>query len=221
MIERFFESTIQLKVCDKFDCYPVIDVSFKGMIMDLIECVFGRTFNYPTFPAIDAHQHIVEALLSPDYHRVVVVAHSQGCLIAEEVLRYISRDLERIRQSDPAKENEILERMKKLEVFLFASPAANVIAPTEVHIEYFANQYDLVAEIGMINPRKNELQPLAADDNWVFINRTRNGHILNEHYLRGFDFDQESNLMSESFPYVPLNDHNNRSRLEIRHHQEM
>eukprot|EP01102_Stenamoeba_stenopodia_P006222 TRINITY_DN1706_c0_g1_i3.p2 TRINITY_DN1706_c0_g1~~TRINITY_DN1706_c0_g1_i3.p2 ORF type:complete len:630 (-),score=187.91 TRINITY_DN1706_c0_g1_i3:525-2414(-) len=179
----------------------------QGIIMDLVECLFSRTLQYPTFPALAAHKLIEEAIMDKSIKRVVVVGHSQGCLISAEVLEYLAKDYKQREASEYNHLHITDKHLQKLEVYLFASPAAEVLSfDGKVHIEHFANQSDLVALLGVLSPKREELEPNAADPQWVFI-RNRNGHLLNEDYVR--DWEQPI------FPYTPLIARNtNQSRLD-------
>eukprot|EP01102_Stenamoeba_stenopodia_P013758 TRINITY_DN4500_c0_g1_i2.p1 TRINITY_DN4500_c0_g1~~TRINITY_DN4500_c0_g1_i2.p1 ORF type:complete len:764 (+),score=96.03 TRINITY_DN4500_c0_g1_i2:67-2358(+) len=178
----------------------------QGIVTDLVKCLFSRTL-HPIFPALAAHKLIEAAIMDKDVTRVSVVGHGQGCLISAEILKYITKDY---KQREASEYNNLLitnKHLQKLEVYLFASPAAEVQSINhKVHIEHFANESDFVALLGVLSPIREELAPNAADPRWVFI-RNRNGHLLNEHYLRDWD--------SLIFPYKPLLTGNtNRSRLE-------
>jgi len=132
-------------------------------------------------------------------------------LISTEVLKYIQKDFDERTSSDYNAITLTNKHLEKLEVYLFASPAAEVrTCGGRIHVENFANQSDLVALLGVLSPQLRG-KPHAANPNWVFI-RNRNGHLLNENYLRDFDFD--------AFPYRPLLSGNtNRSKLEAQMHQ--
>lgn len=76
--------------------------STNSLVLDLIECALDKGFlvdpdlNDPTtmtIPTYAASQAIFSALRNPRIDRVVVIAHSQGTLIAANVVRAIARAL--------------------------------------------------------------------------------------------------------------------------------
>ncbi|KAL1618269.1 hypothetical protein SLS56_010633 [Neofusicoccum ribis] len=80
------------------------------------------------------------------YKRIVVVAHSQGCL----VLRLALQDL--------AKVLSLRETMRsRLCIFTFGNPSVEWNDTGVLHTEHFANQKDFVAQLGVVSkPTANE-----------------------------------------------------------------
>eukprot|EP01102_Stenamoeba_stenopodia_P013757 TRINITY_DN4500_c0_g1_i1.p1 TRINITY_DN4500_c0_g1~~TRINITY_DN4500_c0_g1_i1.p1 ORF type:complete len:656 (+),score=76.86 TRINITY_DN4500_c0_g1_i1:67-2034(+) len=141
----------------------------QGIIMDLVKCLFSRALHYPIFLTLASLKLIETAMMDKDVTRVVVVGHGQGCLISAEILKYITKDY---KQREASEYNNLLitnKHLQKLEVYLFASPAAEVQSINhKVHIEHFANESDFVALLGVLSPIREELAPNAADPRWVF-----------------------------------------------------
>ena len=61
------------------------------MLEDLIECALNKAFSQTGEAATKAVPAIYDALKDPSKDRVVVVAHSQGTIIASLVLRFLSQ----------------------------------------------------------------------------------------------------------------------------------
>jgi hypothetical protein len=66
-----------------------------GFILDLVECLIQRDFDYTTRDVRAAYAHIKDALLEDQMERVVVIAHSQGGIILSMVLDNLLADLPR------------------------------------------------------------------------------------------------------------------------------
>ena len=80
----------------------------------------------------------------PKLKRIVLIGHSQGCIIISNVLQLIANDT-----TSPLPAEDVA----KIEVHLFASPASKLDYLAEkVRIEHYANENDLVAAIGVLSP---------------------------------------------------------------------
>jgi len=148
----------------------------QGLLFDLIECMMGRTFNGLTLVGKKLGMILEEELKRNDIEKVVLIAHSQGAIIASNAIaKLISHKVKEI---------------DKLEVYTFGSAAESF---SETHnssglkapyYEHFANTGDFVAKIGVLH--------------WMFTNyknrnryrypgrlyvAKRRGHLLSEHYL--------------------------------------
>ncbi len=235
----------------------VIHNETNSLLLDLLQCAVGKEFKTNpsldkpqsmTEPAIKATIAILEALKDPQRDKVVVLCHSQGTIIAANVLRALQQCLCHIKtlrefpdgKSELALElidelalsilcNEkvlamtedevddyLISAVKKLEVYTFANCADKMTYITHTtneqgeriglpYIENFANQFDLVARLGVLSPlRKTEPSVIRIDgatyekqglDAW--------GHLLNQHYL----FGMEAFLNGQgrvSNPYQPV-----------------
>ncbi|MDH3789089.1 MAG: hypothetical protein OES53_11060 [Xanthomonadales bacterium] len=84
-----------------------------------------------------------------------------------------------------------LERLGKLEIYTFANCADHmryVIAGRQIpYMEHFANEFDIVARLGILSPLRDSGQPLIEIDGPVFEQESGLGHLLNEHYLMPID----------------------------------
>ena len=67
----------------------LVQNSTGGLVEDLAECALDKAFGATGEAATKAFPPIYDALKDPDKERVVVVAHSQGTIIAGVVLRFM------------------------------------------------------------------------------------------------------------------------------------
>ena len=158
-----------------------------SILVDLIECAIGKRWRRSMSPTRKALKPISQALNNPDIERVILIGHSQGTIIASNILRALSEDINHeLIQS--------LDLMKKLEIYAFANCADNMqylknIKSNREHpvpyIENFANENDMVARLGMLSPRKDLWGIQIDGDN--YFRKGGWGHLLNAHYLNGFD----------------------------------
>ena len=132
-----------------------------GVIPDLAECAFARTFDQDCAVSKDLDEVVWAALLKG--RRVKVIGHSQGGII-------VSRLLERFSSTKR-------DYLKNLEIYTFASGADEDVPIDGVYQEHFANTDDFVARIGMIN-----VQPKSG----ALYLRKEVGHLLNRDYLEHF-----------------------------------
>ncbi|KAI4180715.1 MAG: hypothetical protein L6R41_007054, partial [Letrouitia leprolyta] len=64
-----------------------------GMIGDLLECLFQRCLSYRTMDVRVAIEVIKEHLLNPEVKKVVLLAHSQGGIIASMVVDHLLMEI--------------------------------------------------------------------------------------------------------------------------------
>lgn len=104
----------------------------------------------------------------PHIHRVVVLAHSQGTIIAANVLQRLTQ-LYRGEAPPPGSSRYGLslltrDQMAKLEFYAFANCATRMqdVGPHECipWIESFGNERDIVARLGMLAPDNHYLRPI-------------------------------------------------------------
>jgi hypothetical protein len=190
---------------------------------------------------VDLHQREPVDVGFPEVHRalkdgardrVVIVAHSQGTLVAAVMLRLLRLIYDRVgdvlspaeqaaevlalRRTgvtlDPTEfEDVTTAELERLEIFCFANCA------TEMHyvdrdralprIESFGNEHDLVARLGMLAPDR-PAEEIAIDGS-MWIRRDAWGHLLNAHYLAAIDLAQGGGsapgpTTTDATPYEPL-----------------
>jgi pimeloyl-ACP methyl ester carboxylesterase len=158
-----------------------------SILVDLLECAVGKRWRRSMNPSRKALEPISLALNNSDIERVILIGHSQGTIIAANILRALTDDVEH-------QYIQSLELLKKLEIYAFANCADDMRYLNNVrsqrdqsvpYIENFANENDLVARLGMLSPRK-ELWDIHIDGD-MYFRKGGWGHLLNAHYLNGFD----------------------------------
>jgi hypothetical protein len=180
--------------------------------VDLLECAIER------FGASSEHVHaafvrLMTALKDPRKHRVVVICHSQGTLIAAvllELLGHIHEHTKANRLSRAhgdaihakahadgvrVRRDEIrplsARELGKLELYCFANCASHMRYVRSSSnrrlpwIESYGNEHDIVARLGMLapSPAKREI----AIDGPRYEHPGAWGHLLNIHYLRAIE----------------------------------
>ncbi len=177
--------------------------STNSLVVDLAECAVGKSLEIMTEPARVAFPLIAEAVADPACRRVVLICHSQGTIIASNVLEaLVSRAFRRklygalsLRKVAggihlPESLDERLD-LRKLEIYAFANCADTMEhvpglasrssrAPVP-WIESFGNERDVVARLGMLAPAAR-LRGIRIDGP-IFCRPGAWGHLLNEHYL--------------------------------------
>lgn len=167
-----------------------------GALWDLIECAGEREAAAPSNVLVQqtessqqaqaALEHELEqAIWAPsagDSYRVVVIAHSQGCL----VLRLALQKLVQETVKDPQKRKDM---KKRLRVFTFASPCVDWrvverenktrrLSEFSAVTEHFAHPTDFVARLGVVQADENS----GYDKNSVFYSKTGRGHLFGANY---------------------------------------
>ncbi len=189
----------------------LIQNSTSSLLADLLQCALDKAGWRITEPVTKTLPAIYDALKRPDKTRVVVIAHSQGTIIAAAVLHLLKRltqpsarrglapvaayappefiypDDAPLVLSDFAPLTEY--EFGKLEIYCFAT-CANVMthyrpaAPGRQalpHLEHFGNEHDIVARLGMQAPHAAERG--IQIDGARFVRAGAWGHLLSEHYL--------------------------------------
>lgn len=132
----------------------------ETILVDLAECVYGRTLNRKDTNVDDYIKELKPAIESGA--EVNVIAYSQGGIIMSEVLsRLVEMDLD----------------LSKLSVYTFGSAHDDFNFDGKVFSEHFANLGDYVASIGVLHFRAGKAPVYTADNC---------GHLLNAHYLYPF-----------------------------------
>ncbi|KAL8976231.1 MAG: hypothetical protein Q9177_006896, partial [Variospora cf. flavescens] len=149
-----------------------------GFISDLLECVVQRCLSYSTMDARIAYEILTDYLVDEKVNKVVLVAHSQGGIIASMVVDHLLAELSE-------------EMMGKLEIYTFGSaassfnnpPRTNATQPSSCipHIEHYANEYDMVPRWGLLYGVKSLLTNRYAGN--VFVRTGAMGHMFVDHYL--------------------------------------
>jgi hypothetical protein len=167
----------------------VIHNSTCGLMVDLAGCVLGKAYFATTEAAKTALPPIHAALTDPAIGRVVLIAHSEGTIIAGNILERLTQ-LHRGEIPPPGSSRYGLSALSdaevaKLEIYAFANCATRmpyILRDKRVPwIESFGNQWDLVARLGMLAPDKTGTD--VHIDGPIYEHANMTGHLLNEHYL--------------------------------------
>jgi hypothetical protein len=196
----------------------LIQNSTCGLVSDLAECALGKQW-LRTTEAVKKAFPAIHAALKSEKDKVVIIAHSQGTIIASVVVQL----LEAITRPAPAHpemaafavslhyaepvfvfpEEFTLDpgdfaplteaELAKLEVYCFANCANTLqyLHPdrTVPWIESYGNEWDIVARLGMLAPRADQWH--IAIDGPRYVRPRAWGHFLNEHYLAEIERQQK------------------------------
>ncbi|KIW03455.1 hypothetical protein, variant [Verruconis gallopava] len=178
-----------------------------GVLGDLFECILQRSFNLFTEETRVCYEYVKAYCTDPEVKKVVLIAHSQGCIMASQILDQLYVDI-------PA------SAVSKLEVYTFGNAASHfnnplrtmsqtptidardamdgLFLPTKEtgtkpkvkevlperiipYIEHYCNSEDMVTRWGALYSAKQILQNRFCGH--IFINDGQSGHMLNQHYL--------------------------------------
>ncbi|KAH8804490.1 hypothetical protein F5884DRAFT_796150 [Xylogone sp. PMI_703] len=157
---------------------PILGINNRtyGFLGDIIECILQRSFSFRTSETRQAYTILKDYLQDGNVNRIVLIAHSQGGILASHILDNLYTDLSSL-------------QLQKLEVYTFgnaalhfnnplsgAAPNAHVIS----HIEHYCNEYDLVCSWGALSSAGQTDTRFYGK---VFVSRGATGHLLNQHYL--------------------------------------
>lgn len=68
----------------------------EGFVLDLVECAFGKAWDFVTDAASANLEPLMDALCDRDVRRVVLVSHSQGTIVAAVLLKTLEELLRRM-----------------------------------------------------------------------------------------------------------------------------
>lgn len=176
-----------------------------GIIFDIIQCLVQRCFCYATSDIRDAYLLVKEALLNPDFDKIVLILHSQGAIEGGLIVDWLLDELPQA-------------AMRKLEVYTFGAAANHFNNPRTIqritalsngdfsmiggegegerhttfsqiahadrvsnairHIEHYANIRDFVSVWGVLNFIHVPNRFMGR----LFV-RDGAGHQFNQHYL--------------------------------------
>lgn len=144
-----------------------------GLLWDLVEGIFERSFNIETIPVHLTTRVLLPVLRDNNVKKVRLVAHSQGTIVASLVLQKLYVELSYTRDQDC---------LKKLEVYTFANACRDFINPGGLvkRIEHYVNIRDPIAKLGILNTKAGN----RIEGN-LFVNERRNGgrgHLFNSYY---------------------------------------
>lgn len=161
-------------------CYVPTD----GIWMDLLECILGKIgfmdWLWMTRPKIHLQSTLTSALREAKrgtYKRVVVIAHSQGTIVAANAFKYLEN-------SDP----EMPRLMREyLEVYSFANCCHRMPNASAKYAENLSNKCDTLAWLGILFPFPNFWRDKYGRGIMIggssLIEPSLWGHLLATHYL--------------------------------------
>ncbi|KAL8840490.1 MAG: hypothetical protein Q9176_003816 [Flavoplaca citrina] len=155
-----------------------------GIFGDILECLLQRCLSYKTLDVRVACEIIKEYLVDTKVENLVLVAHSQGGIIASLVVDTMLMELP----------DDIVG---KLEIYTFgsaashfhnpptsscgATPSSSTRSTVIPYIEHYANEYDMVPRWGVLYAISKLLHNRYAGN--VFIRDKATGHLFVDHYL--------------------------------------
>jgi hypothetical protein len=154
--QSIYRNTLLLENVFNRQVIPLINPT-DGLIKDIKECIFGRTLN--KIQQIDIELSNIVSKSLDNHSKVIIIAHSQGAIIANNILKEIC--------NHPNIEN--------LELYTFAS-ASDEIIQGNYYVEHFANGYDYVAQIGV-------LEYIGNHHGRIYCLSNECGHLLYPHYI--------------------------------------
>jgi len=166
----------------------------QGMLFDLIECMMGRTFNGMTYISDQLADVLESELTRPEIKKIVLLAHSQGAIIASNAISVlIERNVRDI---------------CKLEVYTFGSAAdsfketvsENPFNGEKYSVPYyghFANDGDVIAKIGVLHWMFTKYEGSRYRYPGRLFISSQKGHLLGEHYLNNLSTKQYLPTMSQ------------------------
>ncbi|KAI8601824.1 hypothetical protein EDD21DRAFT_321156 [Dissophora ornata] len=157
-----------------------------GPVLDLVDCIYQRCFTQGMEDFRQLYKTTIRELLRPEISKVVLIAHSQGGIIASQVI-------------DRLLVAEDEQTVRKLEVYTFGSAANHFSGNGRIrHIEHFANEGDFVAQTGVVAYKTLNGNRY---DGTLYINNAT-GHLLNTHYLRSTFTDGNEAASSRLAGYI-------------------
>ncbi|CAM9920180.1 unnamed protein product [Ectocarpus fasciculatus] len=157
-----------------------------SFVMDIFECVFAKLWTGQSFatsrPCALLMEKLLEALRDPTKTKasnVVLIAHSQGTIIASDALRRLWAAVDKGELTH--------DEMKKLEIYNLAN-ASHWMDQTEdgvPYIESICNQRDTVGMLGANAPQSvKQSWNISIAGPLVYPTTSRWGHMIGAHYLK-------------------------------------
>ena len=144
-----------------------------GLFLDLAECFLQRNLGFTTEPVARTYC-VVLAALRTNNRRAMLIGHSQGGIIVQLVVL-------RIALFHP-------ELIDHLDVITIASAASEFADPGLRSCVHYANQFDLVARLGVLGsrgiptPQIADINPSASYGGHIRMAPRKFGHLLSTFY---------------------------------------
>ncbi|KAF2157886.1 hypothetical protein K461DRAFT_274123 [Myriangium duriaei CBS 260.36] len=171
----------ELKVISETFNAPVLGVNNRtyGFLGDLVECIFQRDIHWQTSETRIAEPIITKYLEdTTNVDKVILVAHSQGGIIASDILNVLFSQVSWASIHD------------RLEVYTFGSAALQFQNPwldaeheqrVIRHMEHYCHEKDLVTQFGALASVDRKDEKYLGK---VFVAKGWKGHLFNQHYLK-------------------------------------
>ncbi|CAM9513487.1 unnamed protein product [Hapterophycus canaliculatus] len=161
----------------------VIHNPTDSIVIDLLECIFAKLWAGQSFatsrPCALLVDKLLEALQDPKKNKVILVAHSQGTIIAGDALSRLSKAVEDGKLAQDA--------MKKLELFNLANASHWMHQSQDgfPYIESICNQRDPVGMLGANAPQRvKKIWNIRIAGSLIHPTKSRWGHMIGAHYLK-------------------------------------
>jgi hypothetical protein len=112
-----------------------------GFILDIYECMQDRTYKDEGVTVASKNLKDYLKYNIDNYKKINIIGFSQGCLITGRALEGLSK-------------MEGIKNLDKITYTTFANPINNLTLPKDIKIEHFINKDDPVANIGIIEHKK-------------------------------------------------------------------
>jgi len=154
-----------------------------SIIGDMIEVFLGRMMgNRLRSQARKLGHELVKSILLDDTkQKVVVVAHSQGTIVASNVLADVNEEAQ--------VDERLAEAMKKLELYLLANCAQQTIIGKASYVENISNEWDPIAMLGATCPVDDVIDidgRHSCIEGSILVEKSEYGHMIDTHYLARF-----------------------------------
>jgi len=143
-----------------------------GAFFDLIESVVGKVSTLLSNPAQYLLAVTKHRLDDHNINKIVIIAHSRGCIIVNEVIEQLLQD--------PKYNNQL----NKIEIYTFGSPVDVQVQNHQQFpfYEHFVNERDFIGNLGTLwNYHANRSE--VWNNMNVFVCKDKAGHFFGSHYL--------------------------------------
>lgn len=174
----------------------VIHNPTDALLFDVMETMASRIWQAFSIADQYAYEIILKKLQDPTVHRVVWIAHSQGTVIAGNVLEKL--------------QEKHMDLLWKLELYTMANCSSHMIYQTDAqnrrvpYLEHFANDNDLICRLGVLAQAAQKREEVRIEGP-VFLRKAW-GHLLNTHYLTGVEkqlyVDSKTHKRSRLYGYL-------------------
>lgn len=128
----------------------------NGIVLDLMECAMGKTglLRHGSTRPRELLKKVLSEEMKKEYKKIVLVAHSQGTIIAGNVIADFSDIIEGFTNGYTKEERETVEKnMRKFEVYIVSGCAHHMTGKYVSHLECISNRGDLIAIFGHMFPK--------------------------------------------------------------------